>query len=79
MIQMEKDGAELNDKLAEISRLRRSDEVKVAQRMAQASDMLDTELRILRRAEREGRRLIEQGITLDKLNEILRMGDNYDA
>lgn len=75
MIQMKKDGAELNDKLAEIQLLRKSEAVRTAAQMARVASMLDADLRELRRQEREGKELMEQGITLDKLNDIFRALD----
>lgn len=75
MIQMKKDGAELNDKLAEIQLLRKSEAVRTAAQMARVTSMLDAELRELRRQEREGKELISQGVTLDKLGDIFRALD----
>ena len=72
MIKMEKSGAELADKLAELDRLRKSKAVETAELMAAVTDALDTELAVYRRREREGERLMEQGITLDRLREIYR-------
>ncbi len=66
----EKCGAELADKLAELERLRKCDEVKTAKLMTSVSDAIDHELLEYRRMEREGTRLIEQGVTLDRLREI---------
>lgn len=81
MIQMQKSGAEVADKIAEIKRLRGCEAVRTAQRMAQVSSLLDTELRMLQKAEREGKQLIEQGVTLAALDEILKAmeGMGYDA
>lgn len=82
MIQIKKDGAELADKLAEIQTLRKSEAVRTAAQMLRVSSMLDVELRELRRQEREGKELIAQGVTLDKLNDIFRALDgrnNDDA
>ena len=81
MISVEKNGAELSGKLAEIQSLRKSESVKTAAQMARVSSMLDAELRELRRQAREGKELIAQGITLDKLNDIFRAldGKNNDA
>lgn len=79
MIQMQKDGAELADKLAEIQMLHKSEAVRTAAQMARVSAMLDAELRELRRQEREGRELIAQGVTLMKLNEILKALDGRNS
>ena len=81
MISMEKNGAELAGKLSEIQSLRKSETVRTAAQMARVSSMLDVELRELRRQAREGKELIAQGITLDKLNDIFRAldGKNNDA
>lgn len=73
MIAIKKDGAELNDKLAEIELLRKSEEVRTAQFMKRVSSMLDAELRSLRTDEREGAQLMAQGITMEKLQDILRL------
>jgi ribosome-binding ATPase YchF (GTP1/OBG family) len=80
MIRLEKDGAELSNALAEIKRLRESEAVKTAAEMARVSSILDVELRELRKQEREGSRLIQDGITLAKLHEILKAfdGDYHD-
>ena len=76
-----KNGAEVSSKLLEIQMLRTCEAVKTAQQMERVSAILDTELRQLRRTEREGKMLIEQGVTLGALEEILRAfdGDNHDA
>lgn len=78
MIQIQKNGAEVSSKLAEIKRLRSCEAVKTAQRMSQVSAMLDAELRELQKVEREGKMLIEQGVTLGALDEILRAFDGTD-
>ena len=78
MIQIKKDGAELADKLAEIQALRKSEAVRTSAQMLRVSSMLDVELRELRKQERDGKELIAQGITLDKLNDIFRALDGRD-
>lgn len=70
MIQANKRGAEIADKIAEIVRLRKCEAVRVAQRMEEISENLDTELRILREQERTGIKLIEEGIDLTALEEV---------
>ena len=74
-------GAELADKLAELERLRKCEEVQTAELMDAVTDAIDGELAKYRRMEREGARLIEQGITLGRLREIYRTfgGMNDDA
>lgn len=73
MIQMKKNGAELSTALAEIQRLRDSEEVRTAQMMQKVTDIVDRELRSYRKLEREGRSLIDQGINTDELSEILKL------
>lgn len=73
MIQMKKNGAELSTALAEIQRLRDSEEVRTAQMMQKVTDIVDRELRSFRKLEREGRALIDQGINTDELREILKL------
>lgn len=73
MIQMKKNGAELSTALAEIQRLRDSEEVRTAQMMQKVTDIVDRELRSYRKLEREGRALIDQGINTDELREILKL------
>lgn len=72
MFRTQKNGAELADKLAEIDRLRKSEEVLTARQAGQVGTMLDLRLREYQKLEREGEQLIQQGVTLDKLNEIMR-------
>lgn len=81
MIQMKKNGAELSTALAEIQRLRDSEEVRTAQMMQKVTDIVDLELRSYRKLEREGRTLIDQGINTDELREILKLfwGGRDDA
>lgn len=81
MIGLEKkNGAELADALMEIKRLRASEQVKVAEYMGKVSVLLDNEIRDLRRKEREGEALMADGITLDRLDEILRrMGEERES
>jgi len=73
MIQMKKNGAELSTALAEIQRLRDSEEVRTAQMMQKVTEIVDLELRTYRKLEREGRSLIDQGINTDELREILKL------
>ncbi len=73
MIKAEKLGAELSSKLAELDRLRKSEEVETAELMDAVTDAVDRELAVYRRREREGARLIEDGITRDRLREIYRV------
>lgn len=75
MISVERQGAELAGKLAEIQTLKKSEAVRTAAQMARVTSMLDAELRELRRQEREGKELISQGVTLDKLGDIFRALD----
>ena len=75
MIGMEKRGGELASTLAEIKRLRGCEAVRTAQKMAQVGAILDGELRQLKRLEREGQMLIEQGFCIADLDEILRAFD----
>ena len=75
MISVERHGAELAGKLAEIQTLKKSEAVRTAAQMARVTSMLDAELRELRRQEREGKELISQGVTLDKLGDIIRALD----
>lgn len=81
MIQMKKNGAELSTALAEIQRLRDSEEVRTAQMMQKVTDIVDRELRSYRKLEREGRSLIDQGINTDELCDILKLfgGGRDDA
>lgn len=74
MIRLEnKNGAELSTALAEIQRLRDSEEVRTAQMMQKVTEIVDLELRTYRKLEREGRSLIDQGINTDELREILKL------
>lgn len=71
-------GAELSTALAEIKSLTTCEEVRTARMMRSVSDLLDGKLRELRRQQREGQALIEQGITLDELKQILKtFGGQY--
>ena len=71
MIKIEKAGAELADKIAEIERLENCEEVKVARDAQTVNLMLDRKLRELMRLEREGADLIQSGITMEKLQEYV--------
>ena len=80
MISMEHNpGGEVSAKLRELETLRKSEEVRTARRMAQVASMLDAELREARKMFREGEKLIEEGITLEALDAILRAFDGGDG
>ena len=79
MIQKKNDSTELTDKLSEIEMLRKSEAVATAKMMSRVSSILDIEIHTLRRQEREGKELISDGVTLDKLNDILRAVDGGRA
>lgn len=72
MFSMKKNGAELADKLAEIREIESSEAYRVAQKMRVATAVVDDRLALARRAEREGQTLIEHGVSLAALDEILR-------
>lgn len=75
MISMQKNGAELADKLAELREIEKSEAYRVAEKMRVATAVIDDRLASARRREREGRALIEQGVSLEALDEILRTMD----
>ncbi len=82
MIQIEKNGSEARMKLEEIESLRKSAEVRTAQRMLQVDGILDSEIRMLRKQYLEGLSLISSGVTLEALDAILRKfcgGVDYDG
>lgn len=72
-------GAELGEALVEIKRLQECEAVKISRKMGIVSAMVDTQLRALRRQEREGIQLKEAGITLEALDDVLRMMGDGDA
>lgn len=71
MIQGSKNGTELSTKLAELRTIEKSEAYNTALQMKVTTDIVDRHLARARRMEREGKQLIAEGISVDRLREIV--------